>query len=206
LPFLDVLTEIGVLLFIVEKDECNLQRLLSYFILTQHVLRYRLSMPKDNAKSKKQLIVPAITAALVLTLAPTMAFAQNPHFIGQPDCEVDNDGNLDCSGRLAGLGNVEGVDANLVADVTATFACDNPGPGVHIPPGQPTDAQEVEGDTETLPVRNGQARFSLSIDAPEPSEGFECPNERWTVVLEDVEYSNVRVEVDGETLPIPGTF
>jgi hypothetical protein len=163
-------------------------------------------MPKNNAISKKQVVLPAITAALVLTLAPTMAFAQNPHFIGRPNCDVDSQGNLDCSGRIAGLGNVEGVDANLVADVSATFGCDNPGRGIHIPPGQPTDAQEVEGDTETLPVRNGQARFSLSIDAPEPSEGFECPNQNWDVVLVEVTYTNVRVEIDGDTLPIPGTF
>jgi hypothetical protein len=164
-------------------------------------------MPKSNVITKKQVVVPSIIAALVLMLGPTMAFAQNPHFIRDPSCEVDNDGNLDCSGRIAGLGNVEGVDANLVADVEAEFGCDNPGRGIHIPPGQPTDAQEVEGDTETLPVRNGRASFDLSINAPEPSEGFECPNERWDVVLVSVEYTNVRVEIEGfEPLEIPGTF
>jgi hypothetical protein len=164
-------------------------------------------MSQSNVITKKQVVVPTIVAALVLMLGPTMAFAQNPHFVRDPDCSVDNDGNLDCSGSIAGLGNVEEVDANLVADVTATFACDNPGRGVHIPPGQPTDPQAITGDTETLNVRNGRTNFVLSIDAPTPSEGFECPNERWAILLAEVEYTNVRVEIEGfDSLEIPGTF
>jgi hypothetical protein len=166
-------------------------------------------MPNGNTINKKQVVAPAITAALVLMMAPAIlstAYAQNPHFVGRADCSVDNDGNLDCSGKIAGLGNVAEVDAFLQADVTATFACDNPGPGVHIPPGQPTDSHSVTGDTETLAVRNGQSSFSLSIDAPEPSEGFECPNPNWRIVLQDVTYTNVAVVVDGEELEIPGTF
>lgn len=144
--------------------------------------------------------------ALVLASFSAAAFAQNPHFIGQPVCTVDAQGNLDCSGRMAGLGNVSEVDAFLEADISATFGCDNPGPGIHIPPGQPEDFQDVAGEQETLPVRNGQARFDLSITAPQPSEGFECPNPNWDIVLVSITYSNVSVIVGEDELAIPGTF
>jgi hypothetical protein len=164
-------------------------------------------MPKgNNILSKKQVVVPAITAALVLMMTPTMAFAQNPHFIGRPNCDVTSSGALECSGRVAGLGNADEVEGFLRADVVAVFGCDNPGPGVHIPPGQDTDTQTVTGDAEILDVRNGQVRFNLDIAAPEPSEDFSCPNPRWNEVLVSAEYTNVELVLGDETLPIPGTF
>jgi hypothetical protein len=165
-------------------------------------------MPKGNVITKKQVVVPTVTAALILMLAPTMAFAQNPHFIRDPVCTVDRDGNLDCSGRIAGLGNeLTQVNAFLTADVIAVFGCDNPGQGVHIPPGQGTDTQDVQGDPQSLPVKGGSVRFGLEIPVPEPSSDLDCPNERWDVVLVSVEYSNVEVVIEGfEPLEIPGTF
>lgn len=147
-----------------------------------------------------------LTAAVLASMTATAAFAANPHFIGQPACTVDAQGNLDCSGRMAGLGNVSEVDAFLEADISATFGCDNPAPGIHIPPGQPEDFQDVAGEQETLPVRNGQARFDLSIAAPQPGEGFECPNPNWDIVLVSITYSNVSVIVGEDELAIPGTF
>ena len=39
-PFSDVISEIGVLLFIVERDNSNLQRSLSYLIITCDVVDY----------------------------------------------------------------------------------------------------------------------------------------------------------------------
>ena len=59
---------------------------------------------------KVTVLATAITAALVLmapALITTGAYAQNPHFIGRVNWSVDSDGNLDCSGKIAGLGNVE---------------------------------------------------------------------------------------------------
>jgi hypothetical protein len=170
-------------------------------------------MPKGNAISKKQVILPAITAALVLMMAPAMlstVYAQNPHFIRDPDCTVDSSGNLDCSGRVAGLGNeLQTVQANLVADIEATFGCDNPGQGgtgIHIPPGQPTGFEDVEGATEDLPVRNGQVRFNLQIEAPEAPEDLECPGSNWRIVLVEITYDNVVVVIGDTTLDIGGPF
>jgi hypothetical protein len=162
-------------------------------------------MPKGNTISKTRVIVPATVAALVLMMTPTMAFAQNPHFIGTPDCSVDSAGNLDCAGRLAGLGNARTVESFLVADVQATFGCDNPGRGIHVPPGQPTETTPVTGDAETLRVRNGQASFDLSIDAPTAPEDF-CAKRGWTPVLASVTYTNVAVVIGDDRVPIEGTF
>ena len=147
-----------------------------------------------------------LTAAILASASATTAFAANPHFIGQPTCAVDEHGNLDCGGRMAGLGNVSEVSAFLEADISAIFGCDNPGPGIHIPPGQPEDFQDVAGEQETLPVRNGQASFDLSITAPQPAEGFECPNPNWDIVLVSITYSDVSVIVGEDELAIPGTF
>jgi hypothetical protein len=158
---------------------------------------------------KVTVLATAITAALVLmtpALITTGAYAANPHFIGQPNCSVDSAGNLDCNGKIAGLGNVEEVQAFLEADIEATFGCDNPGPGIHIPPGQPEDFQDVPGEQETLAVRNGQTVFSLTIPAPQPSEGFDCPNPNWRIVLVSITYDNVSVIIDGDELPIGGPF
>jgi hypothetical protein len=161
-------------------------------------------MPKGNVITKKQVVVPAITAALVLMMAPAMlstVYAQNPHFNRDPNCSVDNAGNLDCSGRINGLGNVAEVDAFLVADVSATFGCDNPGKGIHIPPGQPTESTPVTGDTEPLTVRNGRADFDLSIAAPEAPDDL-CKENGWTPVLAEVTYTNIAVVVGGDRVEI----
>lgn len=167
----------------------------------------RGNMPESI--KKVTVLATAITAALVLmtpALITTGAYAANPHFIGQPNCSVDSAGNLDCNGKIAGLGNVEEVQAFLEADIEATFGCDNPGPGIHIPPGQPEDFQDVPGEQETLAVRNGQTVFSLTIPAPQPSEGFDCPNPNWRIVLVSITYDNVSVIIDGDELPIGGPF
>jgi len=168
-------------------------------------------MPIGNL-SKKQLIAPAITAVVVLMMAPAMlstVYAQNPHFIGEPECTVnERTGDLSCSGRVAGLGDAEEIEGFLSASVVAEFGCDNPGrggDGIQIPPGQPTETDTVSGDAETLDVRNGQVRFNLDIAAPEPDEDFCKPG--WTPVLTNIEWTDVQLNLEGfAPLEIPGTF
>lgn len=171
-------------------------------------------MPKGNVITKKQVVVPAITAALVLMMAPAMlstVYAQNPHFIRDPSCEVDErTGDLVCSGRVAGLGDAEEVEGFLQADIEATFGCDNPGQGgdaIHIPPGQPTAFEDETGPAETLDVRNGQVRFNLDLDAPDAPEDLECPGSNWRIVLVEITYDDVQLVLEGfATLDIGGPF
>jgi hypothetical protein len=131
----------------------------------------------------------------------TRAFAQNPHFVGQPTRAVNNQGDLVCSGKIAGLGSATEVEAFLEADISATFVCINP--AGNIAPGQ-TDIANVPGEEATLAVRSGQTVFrNLTVPAPEE---FDCPNPKWQGRLQSITFSNVSIFVESTELPIPGTF
>jgi hypothetical protein len=113
---------------------------------------------------------------------------------------VNNQGDLVCSGKIAGLGSGTEVQAYLEADISATFVCINP--AGTIAPGQ-TDLANVPGGEATLAVRSGQTVFrNLTVPAPEE---FECPNPKWRGQLQSITFSNVSIVVDGTELEIPGT-
>jgi hypothetical protein len=120
-----------------------------------------------------------ITSALLL-MAPIFAAAASPHFIGTPTCSIVN-GDLECTGKVAGLGNVSTVQAFLQSTVTCTNQ------GNNNPPGQ------VKGPQETLTVQNGQTVFDLTIPNP-------C-HDHMTAT-----FTNVALVIGGTVLPIPGTF
>jgi hypothetical protein len=128
----------------------------------------------------KELAKMGVTgsAAAIMLMAPMLAFAASPHFVGTPTCSIVND-NLECTGKVAGLGNVSTVKAFLQATVTCTNQGDNE------PPGQ------VKGPQETLTVSNGQTVFDLTIPNP-------C-HDHMTAT-----FSNVALVIGGTTLPIPG--
>jgi len=130
------------------------------------------------------LAIPVLAASALMLMVPMLASAASPHFIGTPSCEVVG-GDLECSGKVAGLGNVEEVNARIVADVTCTNR------GNNEPQGQ------QGGEVQTFDVENGQITFtgsnSLTLENP-------CPD-RMTATFEEV-----ALEIDGTTLDIPGTF
>ena len=134
----------------------------------------------------------AIVIAFAIITSP-IALAASPHFIGTPTCSTSVSGTttktLTCSGKIAGLGSVSTVSAQLVSD--ATTQCTNP--GGNIPPGH----QHVTGTPTTLPVSNGQTVFTLSVSA-----SAKCPPPQ----AGSVTFTNVGVAVEGTVLPIPGTF
>jgi len=146
-------------------------------------------------RSSQTITVTAATAFLAFAMiaAPSLALAASPHFIGTPICSTSGSGTttktLTCSGKIAGLGNVSTVNAQLIAD--AATQCTNP--GQNIPPGH----QHVLGTPATLSVSNGQTVFNLGVSAsancPPPHTG-------------SVTFTNVGVVVGGTILPIPGTF
>jgi hypothetical protein len=159
---------------------------------------------KDKQHDGKTVaIITLATIFLVASVFLTSAFAANPHFIGSPSC-TETDGELCCSGKIAGLGNVTEVDANLVADVLVEFDCRNP--GGNIAPGQ-SDLQNVPGETETLSVTNGQTTFTdLCVAGPQLTAAAVCPNGKWRVVNESFTFSNVFIQVGNDELEIPGIF
>jgi hypothetical protein len=95
------------------------------------------------------LVVAAFVVAAV-ALVPA-ALAANPHFIdnqpnsGDPSCTWDGGNSISCSFKIAGLGNVSQVKANVGVTRTCTVQS-----GANSPPGQ------LKSKTVTLAVDNGQ--------------------------------------------------
>ncbi len=142
----------------------------------------------------RRFAIALLLAMLMLVLAVSAAFAENPHFIGTPTCTKSVSTGLTCSGKAAGLGNGP-TAAFLTADsVTATYECVNK--GGNVAPGQPIVTQNVTGPTQTITPHNGQITFSPNIPAPTPpSAKTECPNGNWSVRLTSLTYTNVVLHI-----------
>jgi hypothetical protein len=115
----------------------------------------------------------------------TAAFAQTGHFVGTPTC-TDVGTQLECSGKVAGLG-AETFQIEVSAQgAVASVECENP--AGNVAPGQSFsfDASGSTGEIST--PRNGQFKFRLSTDEPSAPAGS-CPNPKWTATVTDVEFS-----------------
>ena len=130
----------------------------------------------------------------VLTLGATAALADNPHFLSAT-ASVDNNGNLVCAFKEAGLGNtVSTTNITCSADATAVYACLNGG-GKHP---QAANKETVSGPVSgggAFPVRNGQTTGTISVAPPGAGE-FSCPNGQ-RLVLASVCYANVTLTGEG---------
>jgi hypothetical protein len=148
---------------------------------------------------RRLVLLIALVLATAVPSAPS-AYAQSPHFIGEPECTISSNGTLTCSGRAAGLGNGP-VEAFLTASsVVATYECVNR--GGNVAPGQPTSESGVTGPVETITPRNGQIRFSPSLSPPEaPSAREACPGPNWSVRRTSLTYNDVVVHIEqGDTV------
>jgi hypothetical protein len=149
-------------------------------------------------------------AALVFTVAlgAGAALAQSGHFVGDVTCE-DIGTQLECSGKVAGLGGTTFQITVEVTGATADVTCTNP--GQNPAPGQAFDFVAV-GDSGPQPTpRNGQFRFDIRTVAPTAPAGS-CPNPQWTATVTDVDFSGTTATVtltedgvvsDSVTVPIP---
>jgi hypothetical protein len=171
-------------------------------------------MPIDNIK-KTRVLVPAITAALVLMMGPAMlstgAFAVGPtsttrdgglHFVGSPDLRVNSDGSLTAKGEVAGAGG--GGTATLSADVTATLGCVNR--GGNEPSGLQDEDTDVTG-SDDFTTRNGRGTFTVTTDEVTVEDfDFSCPPGQARETLVSVEYSNIVLTIEAQTGTITATF
>ncbi|MEV0284984.1 hypothetical protein AB0H36_12815 [Kribbella sp. NPDC050820] len=151
------------------------------------------------------LMLAAVLAIFGLTATP--AFAQSGHFVGTPTC-TDTGLTVECSGKVAGLG---GTTFEITVDATgiATVECTNP--GGNVAPGQDT-AVDVSGSSGPLATpRNGQFRFSLESESPDPLPPTPtCPNDQWTPTIIDVTFGDATLTLleDGavsDTITVPVT-
>jgi hypothetical protein len=136
-----------------------------------------------------KLVFAVTTAALVFAFALPVA-ANSGHFLtggaNAPTC-TDIGTQVSCTGKVAGLGGTT-FEITIEADGVAEVVCINP--GGNRAPGQDTNVT-VEGGTDPLPTpRNGQYRFSVTTDDPNPlAPTPTCPNPQWTPEIVDVAFT-----------------
>jgi hypothetical protein len=170
--------------------------LLHYYVRMANLEIVENSLRNKNYKNTKKTLTvasAALLAIVIIAAIPSTVLAASPHFVGIPTCTTSGSGTttktLTCSGKIAGLGSVSAVTAQIIA--IANTQCTNP--GGNLPPGH----QQAAGAPTTLPVQNGQTVFTLSVSA---SAG--CPPPQ----VGSVTFTNVGVFVGSTIIPIPGTF
>ena len=114
------------------------------------------------------------------------AFAQSGHFVGTPTC-TDVGTQLQCAGRVAGLGGETFRIQVSAEDAVASVECENP--SGNVAPGQ-SFSFDASGNTGDIPTTsNGQFRFRNLRTAEPAAPAGSCPNPKWTATVTDVEFS-----------------
>jgi hypothetical protein len=153
------------------------------------------------------IAITALAAFVGLAFGAAPAYAQSGHFIGEPDC-TDIGTQVRCTGKVAGLGGTT-FEITIAAAGIASVECTNP--GGNVAPGQDT-AVNVAGTTDPQETpRNGQFRFTVTTDDPEPLPPTPtCPNNQWVPNIVDVTFSTATLTLleDGnvsDTVTVPVT-
>jgi hypothetical protein len=137
-------------------------------------------------------ILIAVAAISAVGALAAVATAANPHFKQTPTF-TDNGTTLTATGAITGLGNGD-VRIRLLATGTPTAGCVNPGTGEHRPGGQQpavvvSGTQDIAGNQ----IKNGNLSFSVTTAEPAPPSSPKaagCPNNNWTVVIDDVSFTD----------------
>jgi hypothetical protein len=144
----------------------------------------------------KRLAIALVAVGAVLGFTAGTASAQNGHFLtggGNAATCTDIGLQVECTGKVAGLGGTT-FEITIVATGIASVECTNP--GGNVAPGQNT-AVSVAGSTDPQPTpRNGQFRFSVTTDAPDPLPSTPtCPNSQWTANIVDVTFTTATLSL-----------
>ena len=143
----------------------------------------------------KRYLALGVVAAAMLAF-PGVASAQSGHFVGTQTC-TDIGTQVQCSGKVAGLGGTT-FTITVEAQGTASVTCTNP--AGNVAPGQSftTTVTGTSGPFRT--PRNGQARYTVTSDAPTAPAGS-CPNPRWTATVTDVQFTTATLTLseDGQS-------
>lgn len=149
----------------------------------------------------KRTGILGLMVMLIMGLMAPAALAQSGHFLtggnNAPQC-TDIGTQVRCTGKVAGLGGTT-FEITIEADGIASVECINP--GGNRAPGQDTEVS-VEGSTDPLSTpRNGQYRFTVTTDDPEPLPPTPtCPNPQWTATIVDVAFTTATLSLyeDGQ--------
>ena len=155
-------------------------------------------------RSVLRLVVATVTALALLTTFGGAAFAQAGHFVGTPTCR-DIGTQVQCTGKVAGLGGTT-FTITVSAQGTASVTCTNP--AGNVAPGQSFTTTVTGTSGPFATPRNGQARFTVTSDAPTAPPGS-CPNPMWTATVTDVAFTTATVTLledstvsDTATVPV----
>jgi hypothetical protein len=121
------------------------------------------------------------------------------HFVGTPVAVINEDNSVTVSGKIAGLGDNQSVTIAVEVPVTFTVVCQNP--AGNIAPGQ-MHTGTLSGSGTFTSDKNGNVVFSVTTDAP-TAEDDDCPNPKWTPVIQDVQFGDATITADGITTTVP---
>jgi len=138
-----------------------------------------------------------------MLLAAATAVAANVHLKGGRNAEptfYDNGLSLEAVGAIAGLGNEDGL-VTLIAVGNPIATCQNPGNGMHYPPGQNPAPVTVTGTQPIDPddfEKNGNYLFDVETETPlSPIEGApDCPNRNWIEEIQDIAFTSATIIVE----------
>jgi hypothetical protein len=164
-------------------------------------------MPKGNTIIKKQVLAPAIAAALMMVTVPMLlpaAFAA-PRLHGPIDCTEDTN-EVTCTADVSGLGGATTATGTLTGTATVETGCINRGSQGQQPSGLDRETTTVS-ETQEVNVEGGRATFDITLSADTDRD---CPD-GMQVVITCVEFSNLSLEVvpnsgPSRTFPVSGTF
>ena len=151
----------------------------------------------SDSTKKGMVVVPtaaAIVASALLLMAPMLATAASPHFIGTPTIVKNPNFSLTANFKAAGLGNIV-TDIFLTSSGgVADLQCVNP--GGNDPPPKQVDFGPLQGQVVTVTPRNGQVTASPSIGPPPlPGAAELCPNPNWDVRINSLTYFDVVLHI-----------
>jgi hypothetical protein len=145
---------------------------------------------------KKIGIPSAIVTSALLLMAPMLALAASPHFIGQPTYTKSDTGALTVSFKAAGLANVATQAFVTASKVTVELQCVNP--GGNNPPPKTATFGPATGPTTNITPRNGQITASATLNPPtqqQLEDAADCPNPNWTVDTLSITYTDVTLHI-----------
>jgi hypothetical protein len=140
----------------------------------------------------RKIGIIAVLSLIVAALAAVPALAQSGHFLDRTVQCTDIGTQVQCTGKVAGLGGTTFAITVDAADAIASVECTNP--GGNVAPGQDTtvDVQGTSG--ELLTPRNGNFNFTQTTDDPEPLPRTPtCPNNSWTPNIVDLTFTDATV-------------
>jgi hypothetical protein len=143
------------------------------------------------------LVMLAVTGLLAFGVATAFAAAN----FKSSSFTVNNQGQLVCSGDVSGLGNVSSTDASCSATSSADYQCINNG-GKNPAAGNKSTSTGDVGTNETVPVHNGRAQPSITVD-PEGPGSFSCPGGQ-TLYLISACYTDITFTVGDATVTDEG--